>query len=108
MAFAKVIKVGDLAEGGCKGVEVNGRKLALFKVSGKIYATQDECNHRGGPLSEGSLQAEVITCPWHGGKFDVCTGSPISGPVHKNIEIFPVRVEGDDVEIDVEPLPPAL
>lgn len=43
MAFAKVIKVGDLAEGGCKGVEVNGRKLALFKVSGKLYERYEDC-----------------------------------------------------------------
>jgi nitrite reductase/ring-hydroxylating ferredoxin subunit len=102
MAFAKAAKVGDVAEGTCKGVTVNGRKLALYKVSGKFYATAEECNHRGGPLSEGSLSANEITCPWHGGKFDVCTGAPLGGPVHKNIEIFPVRVEGDDIEIDVE------
>jgi len=100
MAFAKVAKVNEVAKGGCKAVQVNGRTLALYNVAGKFYATANECNHRGGPLSEGMLEAEVITCPWHGGKFDVCTGSPLGGPVHKNIEIFPVRVQGDDVEID--------
>jgi naphthalene 1,2-dioxygenase ferredoxin component len=100
MAFAKAAKVGDIAEGTSKGVIVNGKKLALYKVSGSFYATADECNHRGGPLSEGKLEASEITCPWHGGKFDVCTGIALAGPVHKNIEIFPVRVEGDDIEID--------
>ncbi len=100
MTFAKVANVSDLAEGSCKAVSINGKKLVLYKVAGKYYATVDECNHRGGPLSQGTLQGEIITCPWHEGKFDVCTGIPAGGPVHKNIEIFPVRVQGNDIEID--------
>jgi|SRR6516225_7438429 nitrite reductase/ring-hydroxylating ferredoxin subunit len=101
MAFAKVAKSSEIAEGTCKAVDVNNQKIALYKVQGQIYATSDTCNHRGGPLSEGTLEGSVITCPWHGGKFDVCTGSPMGGPVHKNIDLFAVRVAGDDIEVDV-------
>lgn len=100
MGFAKAAKVGDIADGAAKCVNVNGKSVALYKVADQFYATANECNHRGGPLSEGVLEGSVINCPWHGGKFDVCTGMPMGGPVHKNIEIYPVRVAGDDIEID--------
>ena len=67
-------EVGDLQPGECKTVAVGERELALFNVGGKFYATDNVCPHRGGPLGEGTLDGNVVTCPWHGWRFDVCTG----------------------------------
>lgn len=100
MTFAKVCKTGDIVDGAKKRVLANGTKIALFRIEGKFYATADDCNHRGGPLSEGSLQGSIVTCPWHGAKFDVTNGEPKGPPAKTALKTFPVRVQGDDVEVD--------
>jgi 3-phenylpropionate/trans-cinnamate dioxygenase ferredoxin component len=100
MTFTKVCKIGDIASGAKKAVLANGKKVALFNIDGKIYATADDCNHRGGPLSEGTLQGTVVTCPWHGAKFDVTDGEPKGPPAKIKLETYPVRVQEEDVEVD--------
>jgi nitrite reductase/ring-hydroxylating ferredoxin subunit len=100
MTFAKVGKVSDIANGAKKAVVVNGKKIALFNVEGKFYATADDCNHRGGPLSEGAMQGTIVTCPWHGAKFDVTNGEAKGPPAHIKLETYPGKIVGDDIEID--------
>jgi nitrite reductase/ring-hydroxylating ferredoxin subunit len=94
----KVAEIGDLQPGECKTVAVGERELALFNVAGKFYATDNVCPHRGGPLGEGTLEGTVVTCPWHGWRFDVCTGvSPVI-PTAK-VEKFECVVEGNDIKV---------
>ena len=64
--FIKVASTADLAPGTAKCVEVAGKKIALFSLEGSFYAIDDTCTHRGGPLSEGDVSGEEVTCPWHG------------------------------------------
>ena len=56
------------------------QNVAVFNVGGVFYATQDECTHKRGPLSEGELDGSTVTCPYHGAQFDVCTGQVLRGP----------------------------
>ena len=63
--FTKVASTADLAPGAAKCVEVAGKKIALFNLEGSFYAIDDTCTHRGGPLSEGEVSGEEVTCPWH-------------------------------------------
>jgi 3-phenylpropionate/trans-cinnamate dioxygenase ferredoxin component len=62
-AFVKVAKTDEIASGQARGVEVNGKRLALFNIDGNFYALDDTCNHKGGPLSEGAIEGEEVTCP---------------------------------------------
>ena len=94
--FQKVAGVADLPAGQGKVVEVAGRKIALFNVGGKFYATDNTCLHRGGPLGEGHLQEKVVNCPWHLWGFDVTTGICTVNPDFK-LETFPVKVEGEEI-----------
>ena len=64
--FIKVASTADLAPGEARSVEVAGKKIALFNLEGSFYAIDDTCTHRGGPLSEGEVSGEEVTCPWHG------------------------------------------
>ncbi len=64
--FVKVTTTDEMADQPAKCVEVEGEKIALFKVEGALYALSDTCTHRGGPLSEGEVGAAEVTCPWHG------------------------------------------
>jgi nitrite reductase (NADH) small subunit len=73
--FVKAAEKSDLTEGSGKVVNVEGRSIALFRVKNDYFALANVCLHRGGPLGEGNLNGSVVTCPWHGWKFDVRTGS---------------------------------
>jgi nitrite reductase/ring-hydroxylating ferredoxin subunit len=99
--YIRVGTVDDLAPGRGKLVEVEGKSLALFNVGGSLYALDNTCTHRGGPLSEGALNGDQVTCPWHGAIFNVTTGAVVQGPATKSVACYPVRVVGSDVEIEV-------
>jgi nitrite reductase (NADH) small subunit/3-phenylpropionate/trans-cinnamate dioxygenase ferredoxin subunit len=101
MPFTTVATVQDVPPGKSKLVSVGSRKMALFNVNGTFYAIDDTCPHRGGPLSEGELEGNVVTCPWHGAQFDVTTGRNLSPPARSDVASYPVQLSGNDVQVDV-------
>lgn len=100
MSFVKVASVNDVDEGAGKTVMANGQPIALFKVGGKFFAIHNTCLHRGGPLGEGFLDSNAVTCPWHGWRYDVTNGNCLTLP-NMHVKSFSVKVEGDDVFVDV-------
>ncbi|MBI2115076.1 MAG: Rieske 2Fe-2S domain-containing protein [candidate division NC10 bacterium] len=72
--FVKVGRVGDLADGQAKVVQVDGQRIALFYVGGRYYALEAACPHEGGPLADGVIEGLRIVCPWHGYDFHFKTG----------------------------------
>ena len=100
MSFVEVAKVKDVKEGEGKVVSANGKEIALFNVDGQIFATTNTCLHKGGPLGEGMLDDSVVTCPWHGWKFNVKTGVSPVNPAAK-VETYKVKVDGDKVLVEV-------
>ena len=100
-AFAKIAKSDDIQPGQGKMVEVDGKKIALFNIDGSFYAIDDTCTHRGGPLSEGDLNGNQVTCPWHGAVFDVTTGGVLRPPAPGGVLRYNVRVEGEDIAVEV-------
>ena len=99
--FRKVALVTDLQPDGAKLVEVAGKKIALFNLAGTVYGIDDVCPHRGGPLSEGSLEGESVTCPWHGSVFNIKTGAVETPPARVGVTAYRVRVQGNDVEVEL-------
>jgi nitrite reductase/ring-hydroxylating ferredoxin subunit len=97
--FVKVGTLLDLQPGQARAVEVRGNSLALCNVDGQIYATSNTCAHRGGPLGEGSLEGQIITCPWHAFQFDVTTGRCTHNPA-LGVACFQVRIEGQDILVE--------
>jgi nitrite reductase/ring-hydroxylating ferredoxin subunit len=75
--------------------------LAAPATERKLDAIADTCTHKGGPLSEGSLEGNTVICPWHGANFDVCTGKNLTPPAAAEVTSYNVRVEGDDVEVEI-------
>ena len=61
-------------------VNAEDRRIALFNVGGTCHAIDDTCTHRGGPLSEGTIDGVVVTCPWHGARFCVRDGQAQGPP----------------------------
>lgn len=96
--FVKVAIKSEIASGNAKKVEVNGKEIALFNLGGNFCAIDETCPHRGGPLSEGSLEGNVVTCPWHGWQYDVTTGACLTNPsVSQNK--YEIKIEGNDLLI---------
>jgi NAD(P)H-dependent nitrite reductase small subunit len=100
MGFVKVASVNELKDGEGKVVEASGRKIALFRQGGRFYAIDNTCAHKGGPLGEGSLEGMVVSCPWHGWKFDISTGISPVNPAAR-VRAYEVRVEGEEVMVNV-------
>lgn len=80
--------------------EVAGHHLALFNVGGTIYATDSACLHRGGPLGEGDLEGEIVTCPWHAWQFNVRTGENPRSP-DMCVGTYKVHMDGDTVKVEL-------
>jgi nitrite reductase/ring-hydroxylating ferredoxin subunit len=88
-------RASELAPGHTRLVRVDGQAVAVYNVDGAFFATQEECTHAGGPLSEGDLDGCVITCPLHGSRFDVTTGKVVRGPADESLKTFRVTMEGE-------------
>ena len=99
--FIKVATTDEMAVGAIKQVEANGKSIALFNLDGSYYAIGNECTHRGGPLAEGFVDGETVTCPWHGAQFNVKTGAAESAPASKPVAKYNVRVQGSDIEVEI-------
>ena len=99
--FVTVAKVSDIHEGEGKVITVNGKEIALFNAEGDFYAIENTCKHKGGPLGEGMLDGNVVTCPWHNWKYNVATGiSPVNPQV--KVGTYEVKVENNEVKVKVE------
>jgi nitrite reductase/ring-hydroxylating ferredoxin subunit len=99
--FQRVAAVTDLAPGKCMAVHVGGQKIALFNAGGTFYAIGDTCTHRGGPLSEGTIQGTTVICPWHGACFELSSGKNLTPPAPGPVPAYRVRVEGTDVQVEI-------
>lgn len=98
--WVKVATVSELAPGQCTTVHAGGKSIALYNVNDTVYATDDTCLHKGGPLGEGSLEGTTITCPWHFWQYDVTTGKNILNP-SVGVDTYDVKVEGDDILVEL-------
>jgi nitrite reductase/ring-hydroxylating ferredoxin subunit len=130
MSFVEVAQTTGIPAGTMKHVETGGKEICIINVGGTFYAIGDRCPHMSAPLSMGKLDGSILTCPLHFSRFDVRTGRKISEPVEPQIErmdilpppvtdyimwtaaitatiktadleVFPVRVEGTAILVDI-------
>jgi nitrite reductase (NADH) small subunit len=80
--------------------EVRGVAVCLANVEGRLAAVDNLCPHRGGPLGQGWVEGEAVVCPWHSWAFSTVTGVA-EEPERAKVAVFPVRVEGEDVLVDL-------
>jgi NAD(P)H-dependent nitrite reductase small subunit len=103
--FQTVCRIGELAEGEGQTVEAGGKLIAVFLHGGQFYAIDDLCPHMGASLSGGYVANGVVTCPWHAWRFRLRDGAWADAPRVK-IGCYPVRVVGDEVQVQVPAAPP--
>jgi nitrite reductase (NADH) small subunit len=98
--WTKVGETSDLQPDQGTIVEASGKTLALFNAGGTFYAIDNTCLHRGGPLGEGELEGTIVTCPWHGWRWNVTTGENAMNAAIK-VSSYPVKVEGTSILVEV-------
>ncbi len=100
MAFVKVGSLSSLPPGSMRPVEAAGVELALCNVNGEVHVIGNTCPHSGGPLAEGALNGHTVTCPWHAWEYDCRTGQNDFDP-DVTVPVYPVRVQGDDILVEL-------
>lgn len=98
-----LVRVGamrDVAIGQMRAVDVAGTQVALANADGHVYAFDDTCTHRGCSLAGGELDGTTVTCPCHGGRFDVTSGAVLGGPPERPVRSRAVQVEGEDLLVE--------
>ncbi|MDR7152802.1 naphthalene 1,2-dioxygenase system ferredoxin subunit [Hydrogenophaga palleronii] len=99
--WTDVAAEADLFEGAGIPVAPGGRNIALFSVDGEVFATDNLCTHGNASLCDGFIEGHEIECPFHQGRFDLRTGAPTCAPVTEAIKVWPVKVEGGRVFLDL-------
>ena len=106
MAFERVCGLSEVPENGALRVELSDIDIAVVRYEDDVYAVQDVCSHAEIPLSEGDVEeldgAPTIECWLHGSCFDLTSGRPTNLPATEPVDVYPVRVEGEDVLVDTE------
>jgi 3-phenylpropionate/trans-cinnamate dioxygenase ferredoxin subunit len=106
MSFTRACAMADIEQDKALAVEVDGVELALVRCDEQVFAILDECSHAEIALSEGEVEGCTVECWLHGSRFDLRTGEALGLPATEPVPVYPVRVEADDVLVDVsEPLP---
>jgi nitrite reductase/ring-hydroxylating ferredoxin subunit len=99
MAFARAANTTEIPSGTIKEFQVEGKAVAVANVDGKFYAISNTCLHRGGPLGQGPLQGNIVTCPWHGWEYDVTTAKISQNPA-VGVDCYPVEIRGDEIYVN--------
>ncbi len=98
--WVNAVKTSVIKPGQSAVVKLGDDNVAIFNTGGRFYAINNACPHQGGPLSEGTLAGEVITCPWHGWQYNLKSGCPIATP---KVRTYPLRLDGDVIQIAIAP-----
>lgn len=95
-------KVSDFTVGKMQKVTIDGKDVLVANIDGEYYAINDTCTHAGASLAEGSLEGTVVTCGWHGAKFDCKTGKLSAFPAKiKDLNSYKIVVESENIFIEV-------
>src|SRR5688572_22247547 len=94
-------KPSSINPGALALVEIAGTRIALANVDGVFYAFDDTCTHEECSLADGDLAGSTIFCVCHGAEFDVRTGQVLAPPAFVPLKVYPTRVEGDLLQIEV-------
>lgn len=97
--WTTVAALDDLQDGKPHRVETDGALVMLLRQGDQIRAIGATCPHLSGPLDEGAIDGDTVTCPWHGSVFCLDDGSLIHGPAMMPVVAYEVRVDGDEVAI---------
>jgi 3-phenylpropionate/trans-cinnamate dioxygenase ferredoxin component len=105
VALVRLCTVSDVPDGEVRRFEVDHRPIAVVNLGDEGFRAVDAiCSHAHYFLDEGEVDVdlETIECPKHGSTFDLGTGKPRTLPATVPVQVFPVKIENDDILIEVD------
>lgn len=97
--FQFIAKTTDIRAEEMERFEVNGRKILICHTEHKFYALDDTCTHEEASLYRGSFKNKCVSCPMHGSRFDIETGTPLDEPATEAVAIHELKIDGDNILI---------
>jgi nitrite reductase/ring-hydroxylating ferredoxin subunit/uncharacterized membrane protein len=94
-----IAAVDDLPGRGGMAVTASNASLLVVRHGGTIAALENRCSHRGGPLAEGDIQGDCVTCPWHASRFDLRTGEVVAGPATVGQPVYETRIRDGQIQV---------
>lgn len=103
MTPERLCSVHDLAPGEARRFDLGALRVAVVRIDDDWYAIGDRCTHQDVSLAEGEVHADECTleCWKHGSTFSLTTGEPDSLPATKPVPVYEIRIDGDDVYLEV-------
>ena len=101
MVFYTVSSKKDLVPGKMIGANAGGKEILVANVDGNYFAIGNRCTHNDCTLSDGELKEGIVECPCHFSQFEVQTGRVVGGPAKVPEQSFEVKVEGDQVSVNI-------
>ena len=105
MAFTSICHTSAVSEGSM-GLFHAGRKsvLLVWPTGGELKAYRGRCPHADMPLSDAAFDGKTVTCPHHQWGFDCTSGKCVTHLVRNALHPCDLRVEGDEIQVDVGPI----
>jgi ethylbenzene dioxygenase ferredoxin subunit len=94
----------EVFPGEMKQFELKEEEILVANFHGYFYCMEGRCSHAGAPLAEGSLEGDVLTCPWHYSQFRITDGSVLRGPAKKSLRVFKTEIKDGQLFIEMSGL----
>lgn len=102
MAYGKITSVDKIEEGKVFLYQTKHITVAITRLGNEFFAFEDLCTHDGEEISSGTLEGDSITCPRHFAKFSIRDGTVLRFPATEPLTVFPIRIEGNSVLVDLD------
>jgi nitrite reductase/ring-hydroxylating ferredoxin subunit len=104
MSWETICSTSQVREEYPFGAKIAGKEVGVFLVDGEYFAIEDVCPHAYALLSQGFVEDGKVECPLHEAVFDIRSGRCLREPGGRNLLTYPLRVQGDEVQIDISSL----
>jgi 3-phenylpropionate/trans-cinnamate dioxygenase ferredoxin subunit len=101
MPWQRAASAADIKADKGLAVKVGDKSFALYRIGDKVYALEGICPHADALLSDGFIDGDKVECPLHQAQFHIPTGKCLGPPADRDLATFQVKIEGNDVLIDV-------
>ena len=102
MAWQRIASLSEIAVDAVLGVDVDGSRVALYRLANEVFATAGICTHAMALLSDGFVEDGKIECPLHQSQFDIRSGKALCAPATEDLRTYAVKLDGDEILIDME------
>ena len=98
----KLCNTNDVPAGSMKQFYLREQEFLVVNLNDQFHCLDGRCTHAGAPLAEGTLEGQVLTCPWHYSRFNITDGSVINKPANKPLNVYRSETKDSQLELELE------